>query len=94
MVEVCGRCRRIPSPPRLLRTVGRFNDLLMRVIPANLSITYEGMVFLTKGVPTDDSATFAALDVTLRPAAETVADTLRWLLAEGHLKPKDVPRLT
>ena len=93
-VEVCGRCRRIPSPPRALRTVGRFNDLLMRVIPANLSITYEGMVFLTKGVPTDDSATFEALDVTLRPAEETIADTLRWLVAQGVLKPAHVPALS
>ena len=93
-VEVCGRCRRIPSLPRILRTVGRFNDLLMRVIPANLSITYEGMVFLTKGVPTDDSATFEALGLTLRPAEETVADTLRWLVAQGLLKPDQVPTLT
>ena len=66
----------------------------MRVVPANFSITYEGMVFLTRGVPTDDSATLAALDVTLRPATDTLADTLRWLLAEGHLKPKHVPRLS
>ncbi len=66
----------------------------MRVIPANLSITYEGMVFLTKGVPTDDSATLAALDVTLRPAEETIADTLRWLVAQGLLKPAQVPTLS
>lgn len=92
--EVGGRARRLPSPPRALRTLGRVNDLLMRVVPANFSITYEGMVFLTRGVPTDDSATLAALDVTLRPATDTLADTLRWLLAEGHLKPKHVPRLS
>ncbi|MCB1013757.1 MAG: SDR family NAD(P)-dependent oxidoreductase [Acidimicrobiales bacterium] len=91
--EVAGRATRLPSPPRALRTLGRFNDLLMRVIPANLSITYEGMVFLTRGVPTDDSATLEALDVTLRPAGETIADTLRWLLDQGLLRPRHVPRL-
>ncbi len=91
--EVGGRARRLPSPPRALRTMGRVNDALMRVVPVTFSITYEGMVFLTRGIRTDDSATLAALDVTLRPPGETLADTLRWLLAEGRLKPRHVPRL-
>jgi nucleoside-diphosphate-sugar epimerase len=92
--DVGGRARRVPSPPRVLRTLGRFNDLLMRVVPANFSITYEGMVFLTKGVRTDDSATLEALDLTLRPAGDTLADTLRWLRDQGLLKQKDIPKLT
>lgn len=91
--EVGGRARRLPSPPRALRAMGRVNDALMRVVPVTFSITYEGMVFLTRGIRTDDSATLAALEVTLRPPSETLTDTLRWLLAEGRLKPRHVPRL-
>jgi nucleoside-diphosphate-sugar epimerase len=91
--EVGGRVRRIPMSGRLLRGVGRVNDLVMRVVPVDLSITYEGMVFLTVGVHTDDTATLDAFDLSLRPARETVTDTLRWLLAEGHLERRHVPKL-
>ena len=91
--QVGGRARRLPSPPRVLRTLGRVNDVIMRVVPVNLSITYDGMVFLTHGVRTDDSATLEALDVSLRPPADTLADTLRWLRDQGLLKQKHVPQL-
>jgi hypothetical protein len=38
-------------------------------------------------VPTDDAPTLEALGVRLRPARETLADSLRWLVQEGHLAP-------
>lgn len=91
--KVAGRVRRLPAPPRLLRSMGRVNDVVTRVLPVDFSVTYEGMVFLTHGVRTDDSATLDTLGLTLRPPADTVADTLRWLLAEGLLKPRHVPAL-
>jgi len=91
--QVGGRARRLPSPPRVLRTLGRVNDVIMVVVPVNLTITYEGMVFLTHGVRTDDSATLEALDITLRPPADTLADTLRWLRDEGLLNQKHIPLL-
>ena len=74
--------------------MGRVNDQIMKVLPIDLSITYEGMVFLTVGVRTDDTATLEAFDLALRPAEETVADTLRWLVDRGELKPRHVPLLT
>ena len=46
--------RRIRMSARLLRGWGRLNDLLMRVVPATFTITHEGMVYLTKVVPSDD----------------------------------------
>ena len=92
--RVTGRVRRLPAPPRLLRTIGRANDVVMRVLPVDLSLTYEGMVFLTHGIRTDDSGTLDTFGLSLRPPDETVADTLRWLLGRGLLKPRHVPRLS
>ena len=91
--QVAGRVRRIPMSGRLLRGLGRVNDQIMRVVPVDLSITYEGMVFLTVGVHTDDTATLEAFGLELRPPQETVADTLRWLLDQGELQPRHVPKL-
>lgn len=92
--RVTGRVRRLPAPPRLLRTIGRANDVVMRVLPVDLSLTYEGMVFLTHGIRTDDSGTLDTFRLSLRPPDETVADTLRWLLGRGLLKPRHVPLLS
>ena len=79
---------------RLLRGWGRLNDLLMRVVPATFTITHEGMVYLTKVVPSDDAATLEELGMTLRPVRETVADTMRWLVDAGHVDAAKAPALS
>ncbi|MEL7207236.1 MAG: NAD-dependent epimerase/dehydratase family protein, partial [Actinomycetota bacterium] len=49
LTAVGGRkVRRIPMPGGLLRGVGRLNDAVMRVVPVELSITGEGMQYLTR----------------------------------------------
>jgi nucleoside-diphosphate-sugar epimerase len=92
--EVAGRpVRRLPMPAGLLRGIGRVNDLLMRVFPADFALTGEGMEYLTRWEPTDDSLALEVLGHPLRPTSETLADTARWLCQAGHLDPKYVPAL-
>lgn len=77
-----------PSPGPMLRGVGRLVDAAKRVVPFEHSMNHEGMVFLTQGVPTDDSGTFEELGIRLRPVDETLRDTLRWLHETGQLTAK------
>jgi nucleoside-diphosphate-sugar epimerase len=94
LTEVAGKkVRRLPMPAGMLRGVGRFNDLLMRVFPADFALTGEGMDYLTRWVPSDDALAMEVLGHDLRPSAETLADTARWLCEAGHLDRKYVPAL-
>jgi nucleoside-diphosphate-sugar epimerase len=94
LTEVGGRkVRRIPMPGALLRGVGRLNDAVMRVLPADLSITGEGMQYLTRWPGSDDSAALALMGHPLRPLRETVEDSVRWLVDSGHLDAKYAPAL-
>jgi len=92
--EVAGRkVRRIPMSPGLLRGLGRLNDQLMRVLPVDFALTGEGMDYLTRWEPTDDALALEVLGHPLRPSSETLADTVRWLCAAGHLPAKYAPAL-
>jgi len=92
--EVAGRkVRRLPMPAGLLRGLGKVNDVLMRVLPVDFALTGEGMDYLTRWEPCDDTVALEVLGRELRPTTETVADTVRWLCAEGHLPAKYVPAL-
>lgn len=94
LTEVAGKpVRRLPMPAGMLRGLGRLNDVLMRVIPADFALTGEGMDYLTRWEPCDDTVALDVLGHPLRPTAETLADTARWLCAEGHLPAKHVPAL-
>ncbi len=94
LTEVAGKkVRRLPMPAGMLRGLGKVNDVLMRVLPVDFALTGEGMDYLTRWEPCDDTAALAVLGHDLRPTTETVADTVRWLCAEGHLPAKYVPAL-
>jgi nucleoside-diphosphate-sugar epimerase len=87
------RVRRIPMPGAVLRGLGRLNDGVMRVLPVDLSITGEGMLYLTRWPGSDDSAAVDLLGRDLRPLRETIEDSVRWLVEGGHLDPKYAPAL-
>lgn len=87
------KVRRIPMPGAVLRGIGRVNDAVMRVLPLDLSITGEGMQYLTRWPGSDDSAALALMGRPLRPLRETVEDSVRWLVASGHLDVKYAPAM-
>ncbi|MGW5684992.1 NAD-dependent epimerase/dehydratase family protein [Nonomuraea sp. NPDC003754] len=84
--DVTGRrVRRFRIPGALLRATGSTLDALKRVVPLDHPLTRDAADIMLTLVPTDDVPTLRELGVSLRPVENTVADTVRWLIAEGHL---------
>ncbi len=68
----------MPTPPGLLRGLGRVVDRLASVMPLDIPLTEEAMTLVTTWPGTDDNV--AELGVEYRPTRETLADALRaWL---------------
>ncbi|MGP4023314.1 nitroreductase/quinone reductase family protein [Actinomadura sp. 3N407] len=87
------KCRRVPVPSRLMLGLGSALDAAKRVRRFDYPLTRDAAEFMVTLVPTDDRPILDALDLTLRPVEETVADGLRWLAETGHLKPRRAGRL-
>ncbi|GAA1867753.1 nitroreductase family deazaflavin-dependent oxidoreductase [Actinomadura bangladeshensis] len=87
------RCRRIPVPSRAMLALGSALDAAKRVRRFDYPLTRDAAEFMVTLVPTDDRPILDALDLTLRPVEETVADGLRWLVRSGHLNPRRAGRL-
>ncbi len=92
--EITGRrFRMIPTPAPALRAIGRAVDWVEQRTGFRAGPSHEAMVTLTCGVPSDNSRLERELGLTLRPAAETFADTLAWLHESGQLSARTVGRL-
>ncbi len=83
---VTGRRLRVASVPNavLLGTAG-LAEAVQRVIPFRLPVGFQAP-WLVAHTPTADASTTARdLGVSFRPAAEAIADTVRWLHAARHI---------
>jgi nucleoside-diphosphate-sugar epimerase len=98
LADVCDtvtgvRCRRIVLPGSLMIMTGALLDAARRVHRFRYPLTRDAAEFVRSLVPSDDGPALDALGLTLRPVEESVADTLRWLAAAGHLAPARAGRL-
>jgi nucleoside-diphosphate-sugar epimerase len=82
------RARRVPFPKPLLYATSSLLDLLRRVVTVRYPLTRDAAEIMVTMVPTDDAPSLEAVGVTLRPVEDTLRDSLRWLVAEGHLSGK------
>ncbi len=80
-----------PTPPGLLRAIGRAVDRLMTVVPLDLPITEEAMTILTQWPGTDD--TVSELGMTYRPVDETLAAAVRAWVDAGLISARQAGRL-
>ncbi|WP_433472993.1 nitroreductase family deazaflavin-dependent oxidoreductase [Spirillospora sp. CA-142024] len=87
------KCRRVRVPSRVMLGLGSMLDAAKRVHHFDYPLTRDAADFMVTLVPTDDRPILDALDLTLRPVEETVADALRWLAESGHLNPRRAGRL-
>ncbi|KAB2370344.1 nitroreductase/quinone reductase family protein [Actinomadura montaniterrae] len=87
------KCRRVRVPSGAMLALGSALDAAKRVRPFDYPLTRDAAEFMVTLVPTDDRPMLDALDLTLRPVEETVADALRWLAGSGHLNPRRAGRL-
>jgi nucleoside-diphosphate-sugar epimerase len=84
----------LPAPPPLALAAGRAADALQRVLPVRLPLGYEPPYILKSMPPTgtDSSRTREELGVEPPPVERTLADTIAWLVAAGHLSAKAAGR--
>ncbi|SNS78836.1 deazaflavin-dependent oxidoreductase, nitroreductase family [Actinomadura meyerae] len=87
------KCRRVRVPSQAMLALGSALDAAKRVRRFDYPLTRDAAEFMVTLVPTDDRPILEALDLTLRPVEETVADALRWLARSGHLNPRRAGRL-
>jgi nucleoside-diphosphate-sugar epimerase len=92
--RITGReLRKVRVPGAVLRAAGRVFDVLKRFRDVELPITHEAMIFATQWPGADGSATTSATGIVERPVEESLADTLRWLVAAGRLRAEHVGKL-
>jgi len=83
-----GSPARLAVPAPVLSAAGRLADLLQRMLPVRLTFGREGTWTALHCPPgADASATTADLGVTFRSAAESVLDTVRWLIGSTEQGP-------
>jgi nucleoside-diphosphate-sugar epimerase len=88
------RLVKLPMSGALTRAIGQLSDVTQRWLGVSLGgATAESAQILTRGVPSDDSRLARELGVQLRPARETLSDTLAWLCRAGALDARYAPKL-
>ena len=60
-------------------------DGLQHLIPSRLPFGYQGAWIVTQCLGTDDTTARDELGVDPPPLAETLGDTIRWMVEAGHL---------
>ncbi len=86
------RIRRIPVPGDVMLAFGALNERLSRLLGRAATFTRDGMVYLVRCVPVDDSHTTDELGVSFRDPLETMRDTIRGLAEAGSIPLKKAGR--
>jgi dihydroflavonol-4-reductase len=84
--------RRLPSvslPASALMPAARAADRLQRLVPFRIPVSAEGLWFTACDLRFDDSRARGELGISPRPFAETLAESVRWLCREGHIRPRE-----
>lgn len=87
--------RRLPTmylPAVSMLPVGLLADLAQRVLPVDLPAEYGAIYTCRVARGVDTGATDRLLGTPGRPFERTVADTVRWLVAAGHLSSRRAGR--
>lgn len=82
---------RVPAP--LLRGMGAATDFAKKIVPFQTQVSSEAMAYVTQWPPADSSKFLRTSGLSFRSGAETIEDTVRWLVHAGHLHPKYAGRL-
>lgn len=88
--------RRIAGPRMpgwMMRAMGRGVDAVRRLVPFETQVSAEAMEYVTRWAIADSSRILARSGLRFRLGEETYGDTIRWLVAAGHLDTKYAGRL-
>jgi nucleoside-diphosphate-sugar epimerase len=93
LVRVTGRNLKVMRlPDRVYDVLGALCEQVGR-LGIEVPLDSATATFMTTLVPGDDEPTRSALDLEWRPADETYADLIRWLVAAEHLPASKAPAL-
>jgi nucleoside-diphosphate-sugar epimerase len=85
--EVTGRRPRAwPVPAPVLRGVGRLLDAVRTLVPVEFPLTAEAAAYVTRWDPVPNSESLAQMGVTFRDVKESLADAIRWMQREEHVR--------
>jgi nucleoside-diphosphate-sugar epimerase len=94
LADLTGRRIRFATfPTWFMAAFGRTADLAQRRVKTRLPWDAEGIWVMNCAARCDDSKTRSELAVEPRPLRETLADTVRWLVAVGRLTSREAGRL-
>ena len=88
--------RRLPTitlPAGTLLPVARVVQLIQHVTPVHIPVEFEGAYFSRCANRCDDTKTRQELGVTPRDLEVTLADSVRWLVAHGHISGRKAGQL-
>lgn len=92
--EVTGRnLSAMRVPWGMAMATGRLGDFLNRRFGIKMPFLAEMVSYLKAARPLRPRRAVEELRITFRPADEAVRDTLQWLLAEGHITPRQAGAL-
>lgn len=94
LIEQVSGCtlQRIAAQGWKLRLAGRLVDFVRRFRPVDSPISAETMRYATLWPNIPNSRELQERGITLREPKVTFDDTLRWMVAAGHLSPERCPR--
>ena len=92
--QVTGRdLKSVPMPKALFSAWGRIGDMARR-FGLDLVLTSEGVEYMFNYCAGDNSATEEETGVTLRPVADSLADTIAWMRDEGYVSAAHAGKLS
>ncbi len=80
------RLRRLKLPGSVIRFSGRVVDWLKRIRDFDSPLTYEAAMYATRSPIADDRKLRREMDMVLTPLRDTMADTVAWLIEQGHIR--------
>jgi len=83
--EVMAPLRAATVPAGMLLPAGRAVGLIQRIVPVHIPVEFEGIYFIRCAARSDDPRTRTGLGVAPRDLQVTLADSVRWLLEQGHI---------
>ena len=87
------RLRAVTVPARLLLPAGRTVQLVQHIVPVHIPVEFEGIYFIRCAARSDDTRTRTELGVAPHDVQVTLADSVRWLVEQGHISRRQVGQL-
>jgi dihydroflavonol-4-reductase len=87
------RLRAVTVPAGMLLPPARAVGLVQRIVPVHIPFEFEAVYFCWCAARSDDTRTRTELGVAPRNIQVTLADSVRWLLEQGHISRRQAGQL-